>query len=191
MGKRIQKLYCFADETGQDAGSDFFIVVVVIIVGGDLEKLRSDLIFLERLSKVGNKKWKKLRSPEREKILELVINRGKIKDKIYYGFYHKPVPFFVALVETLRKAICLAAPKAYGSIIYVDGIDRQKSSELTKILRIYGVKTSLVRSVRDESDPFIRLADRWAGCVRAGLEGQALSKILFHHAINKGYLTEV
>ena len=32
MSKIIQKVYCYVDETGQDAGSDFFVVVAVVAV---------------------------------------------------------------------------------------------------------------------------------------------------------------
>jgi len=30
----------------------------------------------------------------------------------------------------------------------------------------------LIRSRRDESEPLIRLVDRWAGCIRAALLGK-------------------
>ena len=36
-------LYCFVDETGQDAGSDIFIVVAVV-VERDVEKVRLGLV---------------------------------------------------------------------------------------------------------------------------------------------------
>jgi len=38
----MQKLYCYIDETGQDAGSKFFLVSVVI-AEGEREKMVSEL----------------------------------------------------------------------------------------------------------------------------------------------------
>ena len=57
------------------------------------------------------------------------------------------------------------------AVRFVDGIDRQKASELTNALRVRGVSLEKVRSRRDESEPIIRLADMWAGCIRAAREG--------------------
>lgn len=52
---------------------------------------------------------------------------------------------------------------------YVDGIDKTIAKKLTNILRTRGVRLNLVRSRRDESEPLIRLADMWAGCIRGAL----------------------
>jgi len=59
-----QKLYCYVDESGQDAGSDLFIVVAVI-AWSDVEKLRSSLVQLEKELGIGSKKWHKLRPESR------------------------------------------------------------------------------------------------------------------------------
>jgi len=59
-----QKLYCYVDETGQDKGSDIFIVVAVIVFT-DIEQLRKILIELEKITKVGRTKWHKQRQQNR------------------------------------------------------------------------------------------------------------------------------
>jgi hypothetical protein len=68
-----QKLYCYVDETGQDDRSEYFIVVTVVSES-EQGALKESLIRLEQRAKVGGKKWHKLRSPERENFLELVVN---------------------------------------------------------------------------------------------------------------------
>jgi len=187
MKKKLTKLYCYVDESGQDARSDFF-VVVSIISAEDQNKLRDQIIKLEHESNFGQKKWHKSRSPEREEFLELLMKNDIATGNIYYSHYKKRLPFFLPLLETLSKAIEMAAPENYRCVIYVDGIDRQKAIELTNALRLKSIKTALVRSARDESEPLIRLADRWVGCIRASLEDNPKSKDLVAKATNKNYL---
>ncbi len=73
------------------------------------------------------------------------------------------------VIIVLEKAIKRAMQGAYIASIYVDGIDRQKAKELTNVLRASGIPLRMVKSKRDESEPLIRLADMWAGCIRSDL----------------------
>lgn len=111
--------------------------------------------------------------------------------QIYYGRYQKPLPFFLPLLETVTKAIQSAASGPYQAIVYIDGIDKQKAKEMTNALRPKGISTSYVRSARDESEPMIRLADRWAGCIRASYAGKTQDKDLVTSAIDKNQLKAV
>ena len=185
-----QKLYCFVDETGQDDRSKFFIVVTVIS-SDEVDQLRSLVARLEKQSKVGSKKWHKLRSPERETFLELVLRHQTKLGQVFFGQYEKPLPFFLPMLETLTKAILSIAQEEHQVVVYVDGIDKKKSHELTNALRLKGVKTKLVRSARDESEPLIRLADRWAGCIRDGIEGLEVNQAIVTEAITLAYLIDV
>ena len=187
---RKQILYCFVDETGQDDRSEYFIVVA-IVSSGDQQKLKESLIRLEQQSKIGAKKWHKLRSPEREAFLDLVVRAKLGAGQVFFGKYQRSLPFFEPMVETLSRAIQLLAADNHRAVVYVDGIDRKKAGELTRALREKGIKTELVRSARDESEPLIRLADRWAGCIRGGFEGQDTARSLVGHAVEVRYLTEV
>jgi hypothetical protein len=128
------------DETGQDDRSEYFIVVTVVSES-DQDALKESLLRLERQSKVGGKKWHKLRSPEREHFLELVVNAQLAAGEVLFGRYKKPLPFFQPMVETLSKAIRLLAAENYQAVVYVDGIDRKKARELTAALREKGIKT--------------------------------------------------
>jgi hypothetical protein len=70
----------------------------------------------------------------------------------------------------------------------VDGIDRKKAQELTNALRSMGISLEFVRSRRDESEPLIRLADLWAGCIRAARSGRRPEQELVDAALRAGYL---
>jgi hypothetical protein len=96
-----QKLYCYVDETGQDDRSEYFIVVTVVSES-DQDALKESLLRLERQSKVGGKKWHKLRSPEREHFLELVVNAQLAAGEVLFGRHKKPLPFFQPMKEGAR-----------------------------------------------------------------------------------------
>ena len=186
----MQKLYCYVDETGQDIGSEFFIVVAVV---SDKEQdlLRDQLLKIESLSKIGKRKWHKSRSDRRKRYLQLVLEKGVGKNEVYFGHFKKPLPYFLPIMETVEKAISNKAKEDYKAIVYIDGIDKKKAAELTNALRLRGIKLELVRSRRDESEPLIRLADRWAGCIRAAFLDRKEERELLGGAINKEYLREI
>ncbi|MGH9417021.1 MAG: hypothetical protein ACRD01_10375 [Terriglobales bacterium] len=88
------------------------------------------------------------------------------------------------MIEVLAHAIQAKAGKAKIARVYVDGIDRQKARELTNALRAKGLSLELVMSRRDESEPLIRLADMWAGCIRAAIGGADAEATIFEEARN-------
>jgi len=63
-------------------------------------------------------------------------------------------------------------------------MDRQKAAELTNALRDRGVILDRVKSRRDESEPLIRLADMWAGCIRAANLGGGDEKEILDRALD-------
>jgi hypothetical protein len=94
---------------------------------------------------------------------------------VFFGAYPKPIPYFFPMLDVLEYAIGRKATPPYVARIHVDGIDRTKALQLTNALRARGIALEFVRSRRDESEPLIRLADLWAGCIRAARAGRAPS----------------
>jgi hypothetical protein len=91
------------------------------------------------------------------------------------------------MLDVLEKALkTKAADQPYVARVFVDGIDRKKAAELTNALRLRGASLKLVRSRRDESEPLIRLADMWAGCVRAAIEGSPDERAILDRAMKIG-----
>jgi hypothetical protein len=182
----LKKLYCYVDETGQDAASRVFIVVAVVSAE-DQEKLRDAIIEIENTAETGRRKWDKSRPARRLHYLELTLQSGLLCNDVFFDAYQKPLPYFFPMLDVLEKAIkAKAADQAYVALILVDGIDRKKASELTNALRLRGVSLELVRSRRDESEPWIRLADMWAGCIREALEGSPAERAILDRAVKIG-----
>lgn len=168
-----RKLYCYVDETGQDTSSKFFVVVAVVS-DAEQEKLRQELLEVERAAGTGNRKWHKSRPERRLQYLFSVMQRGLGVGEVFFGSYPKPLPYFFPFLEVLEFAIkSVAGEGEYTTKVFVDGIDRNKARELTNALRLRGVSLEMVQSRRDESEPIIRLADMWAGCIRAAQLGFA------------------
>jgi len=188
----MQKIYCYVDETGQDAGSKFFIVVAVVN-NKEQQILRDTLVSIESLAGTGQLKWHKSRHERRIKYLRTVLQRKIGAGEVYFGKYKKPLPYFFPVLETLKMAIMDKAAGDYRAVIFIDGIDKKKAAELTNALRIGGVKLEMVRSRRDESEPLIRLADMWAGCIRDAFlrEVGREAKTIFKQAVRVGYLIEI
>lgn len=186
-----QKLYCYVDESGQDVGSRFF-VVVSIVSGEEQNQVRNKLLEIEESNKVHARKWFNSRSPAKEEFLQNLMREELLQGEVYYNSFKKPLPFFLPMLETIEKAIKdKAGREAYQAIVYVDGIDKKKAKELTGALRLKGIKLQYVRSARDESEPMIRLADRWAGCIRDALEGKETNSRILSKAEKDSYIKRI
>ena len=185
-----QKIYAYVDETGQDAGSEFFIVVTVI---SDKEQqlLREALLGVELVAGTGRLKWHKSRHERRMKYIEMVLQKRIGRGEVFFGKYKKPLPYFFPMLETLKQAIVNKAAGNYRVVVSVDGIDKKKAAELTNALRLGGLRIKTVRGERDESEPLIRLADMWAGCIRDAFITGGQAKIFYEQARQTGYLIEI
>lgn len=183
----MQKLYCYVDETGQDARSTFFVVVAV--VSEENQYLKEKLEHIEKNAGVGSKKWRKTRSLNRCEYLQTLLEQRVGFGSIFFGAYKKPLPYFFPVLETIEKSIKARADQIYKAIVIIDGIDNKKAAELTGALRLKGITLDFVRSGRDESEASIRLADRWAGCIRrAHEEKNSEEASIVKNALTQGYL---
>lgn len=186
----MQKLYCYFDESGQDAGSEFF-VVVVIVSDEDQAVLKEQIINVEKESGTNMLKWHKTRHDRRIYYLNLLMQRKIAAGEVYTAHYKKPLPFFFPMIEIIERAIKKAAKYPYSAKIYVDGIDKSKAKALTNALRIRGISLRMVKSRRDESEPLIRLADMWAGCLRSALLNRQDLKEIIEKAKKENYLFDI
>lgn len=188
--KPKQKLYCYVDETGQDVGSKFFIVVAVIVLSNinDERKLLSEL---ESETKIGKSKWHKSNYKFRIKFIEGFLSKENKNLRVYFLKARKPILFYVPTLEILQKAILENSGPNTQAVVCIDGLDAFSAKKFTNALRTKNLKISLAKGVRDESEVLIRLADRWAGCLRMALFGNEPCQDLVERAKKKGLLKEV
>lgn len=186
----MQKLYCFVDETGQDAGSENFIVVAVIVTS-NLIAIRERLENLEKITRITNVKWHKAAYQYRIKFIEEFLQEDNKDLQIYFIKVKKPVFYYAPMMEILQKSIAANSSSGTQAIIVIDGLDKLSGKKITNSLRTKTLRIKLAKGVRDESEPLIRLADRWAGCIRMGLSGNEECARLVARAEKKGLLKEV
>lgn len=186
----MQKLSCYVDEAGQDTISEFFIVVAVVSEK-DQEKLRKQLIDMEDAAQTHHLKWHKTAHQRRIKYLSLLLEKKIAAGEVYFAHYRKPIPFFFPMIYATEKAISVVAREPYRVSVYVDGIDQFKAKQLTNALRASGISLRMVKSRRDESEPLIRLADMWAGCIRSALLKNTDAQALLKRAKQSGYIHDI
>ena len=187
MGKYIQKLYCFVDETGQDAGSGVFIVVCIVILGNP-ESLDLLLIELENKMGIGITKWHKTQHLRRLAFLVNFVEKMYKNIKVYYGLFKKPINYQISTLKVIQKCLDNYLEIKFEAVVYIDGINTVSAKKFTKDLRNKKFYLKLVKGIKDESMSLIRLADRWAGCLRLVIEGNQDAKSLVKKAENTGLL---
>jgi hypothetical protein len=173
MVQKTQKLYCYVDETGQDTEGMLFIVVSVV-VARDRDQLDRYLEETERTSGIGKKKWVRAKSTptSRDQYLESIIT-GDFKNKIFYSRYSNTGTgtYEYLTVLAIAKSVTMYREKHrigddYKVSITIDGLKGSEGLRVGRELRELGIKSRKIRGARDQSEPFIRLADRIAGLVR-------------------------
>lgn len=93
----------------------------------------------------------------------------------------------------IAQAIHFEEPEKYTTVVYVDGLKKNKRQEYGSQLRKLGVSTHKVQGVsKDENNALIRLADTIAGFVRDVSDGEKgeVQKI-FKEAKKSGGLIEI
>jgi len=153
--------------------------------------LRDALLAIEQRAGVGRSKWHDAKPARRLRYIELALEGKAGQEEIFFGSYPKPLPYLLPMIEVLERAIKTKAAPSYSARVFVDGIDRKKAAELTNALRLHGVSLEMVRGRRDESEPIIRLADMWAGCIRRALLGKGEERALLERAIEKNYIKRI
>lgn len=186
----MKQLYVYVDESGQDPLSEIFAVVAIVNTGNQ-EKIRQQLLAVEEVAGTHGLKWHKSKHERRMRYLSLVMDRRIAAGGVYIASYRKPIPHFFPLLDVLERAIKDAARGEYRARIYVDGIDAYKARKLTNALRAKAIVLGTIKGRRDESEPCIRLADMWAGCVRSAALRHADTAALLERARESGYVRDV
>lgn len=190
MTVKTQKLYCYADESGQDPSSPNFIAVAVVIPRDMKDTYQQQLLTIEQSVPTHGLKWHKTKRERGFQYLTAVLDQDIAKEETFIGYFQKPTPYFFPIVDTIENAIKRATVDIphYKATVYLDGVDAQKATQLTNALRSHDIRLRHVRSARDESEPLIRLADMWAGCARAASLGDKKAERVISHAYDQRHL---
>lgn len=187
-----QKLYCYVDENGQDTKGDVFIVSIVV-TGKERDELLTLCEEIEVESGKGKFKWGKAEHNRRMDYLKRIFSTKTFKEKLRFAVYKEQVNYDMATIMGIAKAVHFKESKEYTTLVYVDGLSKNKRQEYGSELRKLGVPTRKVQGVtKDGNNSLTRLADAIAGFVRDVLdkEGEDMEN-LFKEAIKEKSLIEV
>lgn len=187
-----QKLYCYVDENGQDTKGDVFIVSVVV-TGKERDELLTLCEKIEEESSKHKDKWGRAKYSRRIDYMNRVFSNKVFKGKLRYSVYHEQTSYDLATIAGIAKAVHFKEPQEYTTLVYVDGLSKNKRQEYGSELRKLGVPTRKVQGVnKDENNTLIRLADAVAGFVRDVIDGEKGEiQQLFKEAMKNGYLIEI
>ena len=119
----------------------------------------------------------------------------KFKRALYYSVFRDTSDYDMATIVGIAKAIhSRKIQHKFKSIVYVDGVQKNKRHEYGRELRNLGIPIRKVQRVaRDESNALIRLADSLAGFVRDILthKGGRDLEVIFESAKRKAVISEV
>lgn len=178
----MQKLYCYADETGQDTKGRFFLVALVL-TGQERDVLRLALGQIEKRSGKAAKKWRT--APVRQKtayIQELLENSG-FRGKILYTTFSSATNYLDATIDAIASALAKKAGRNTKATIIIDSLGKREGKAVGTGLRKRNVRIEKVRGLPHKRDEFIRLADAIAGFVRDALEGAPYAHPLYQEAV--------
>ncbi|HBQ51251.1 hypothetical protein A3B42_01785 [Candidatus Daviesbacteria bacterium RIFCSPLOWO2_01_FULL_38_10] len=187
-----QKLYCYVDENGQDTKGDIFIVSIVV-TGKERDELLTLCEKIEEESAKHKDKWGRAKYARRIDYISRVFSNKLFKEKLRYSIYHEQPNYDLATITGIAKAVHFKEPEEYTTLVYVDGLSKNKRQEYGSELRKLGVPTRKVQGVnKDENNALIRLADAVAGFVRDVIDGEKGEiQDLFKKAIKNGSLIEI
>lgn len=184
MSAKTHKLYCYVDETGQDAGSNFFIVSIIVTDNQQIE-LEAKLEKIEQSSGKRLLKWIKTKDQLRKDYINAIINDSSLPMLIYVVSTEGESQIYT-VQEVMATAQAIYAyreennidEKDYKATITVDGLSKSVALRMGSSLRKLGIQTRKVIGLRDESSAIIRLADAIAGLAREAYEGKSDYKAL-------------
>lgn len=174
-----QKVYSYIDETGQDTGSKFFIVSI-IITKDDRDKIITILEIIEKTSKKTKTKWIKSIPKYRLAYIKETLHKN-LPLKIFYSCYENERDFTLATILSTAKVLKQAKYDQCKNVVFIDGLPKTKQKFISNQLHKLGVRLEKVRGIRkEENDAILRLADAIAGFIRKVKEGDKKTIMIFN-----------
>jgi hypothetical protein len=183
----MKKLYCYVDESGQDAKGKFFVVSLVI-VEDERDSILSELENIELKSGKKRIKWHRARPKFRDHYIDALAVSDLLKNKIYFDTFTNSKQYIkMTSYATARAIIKKSHEQKYTVSVYVDGFKRQEVVLFSRILSELNIKRRKVMGVkRDENNAFIRLADAVCGLIRDAEDGNESAKHALKRLTKKG-----
>jgi len=165
------KTYIFIDESGIHKSEDNSVFVLVYIEINNYQQISQEVKKVESGLGIKFFHWSETVWPVREKFIEAVAN---LDFKIKLAVIKNPINPSVEMERVLAHMIIEKDIEK----IFIDGKKSKRyEKKIKKILRDKGITVKKLKTVKDESEPGIRLADMVAGVFRWYFDSKKKDKI--------------
>lgn len=173
-----QKLYCYADETGQDTEGKVFLVSTIVLEKDVKKELKEKLLSIEKNSSKWKRKWRSTRIENRISYLKGITALEALQHNVFYSIYQDTTEYIYFTAKTTAKAISHKAKEPYEATILIHALNKKERQRVRKILQENEIKYRKIRGLSANNSPLIRLADALAGFFRDCEENQQYTKKL-------------
>lgn len=189
------KLYCYADETGQDTMGRLFLVSVVLTEKDNFAELREKIRIIEKETK-GKTKWTRTSNAKKILFMEAILRLKNLRGKIFYSI-HKSQTAYISLVGlAVGKAVIQRIKDCGGEYkvqVIIDDLNEVDKEIVRRELKSLNIKYDKIKmNLRDEQELFLRFADAIAGFLRDYFESKKYAKkLIINEEKFKKFFTEL
>lgn len=188
------KIFSFSDESGTDSADSLYIVASVLL-HHEMPKLESAFLEIESETGSGNQSWNDLPARKRLSFIRAVTKVDNLKHSLYYSVHLIGTGYQNATALSIAHALNIyISDNSFPSakcIVTVDGLNAKEARRMASIIRKNGIKLDKIRGARDQSNTFIRLADRICGLARDAHEGNLECGRLLNKLVKAEILTRL
>lgn len=168
----MQKLYCYADESGQDTKGKLFIVVVVVQESQNLDDLNNQLVEIENSTGKFKTKWHKTSTKIKLTYLQELLGIKELKKTIYYAIYRDSKEYSKLTALAIAESIFHLKITNYSATVIIDGLNNKEKERVRSELKKLKINYRKIRGLKDEQNSILRLADGIAGFLRDKLKNK-------------------
>jgi len=191
------EFFFYIDETGRDPFSPVFISGI-LSTSTIRQELEYTLMGLEKTSAQGKAprwKWSKSNSKYRKAYIEGVLKIQALVGNVFFHLVRGGKEYLDHTADGAVNAVREKAKRGDKATMYFDGFRETEVNQIRRYIRpslkSKGIRAIVKGIARDESSPFIRLADAICGLVRDAEEDDEWSKLMVQKLKRKKILKEV
>lgn len=193
----MNEYFFYIDETGRDPFSPVFIAGILSTTA-IRQELEYTLLGLEKTSgkdRAPRWKWSKTNIKYRKAYIQGVLKIRALVGNVFFHLVPGGKEYLKHTADGTINAVREKAKSGDKTTMYFDGFRETEVNQIRRYIRP-SLKSKGIRAIvkgipRDESSPFIRLADAICGLVRDAEEGQEWAQEAVRRLKKLGILKEI
>ncbi len=189
------RLYLYADESGQDTKGRFFLVALMAVQPELHQRLSDDLLRIEKQTGK-DKKWTKSKIRHRHAYIERIFTLPYLHGHLFVAKFEDTTQYRECMLDAIERALSVLAAKGdYRVSVFIDGLQkstrRRISTDLRSRMRSEPIGIEKVQGRNDQNDALIRLVDSIAGLGRHASDQVTDMVALYRLALRRGIIIEI